>query len=96
MGSVTMRYGNSDRANCVESQSSDPPKHGPANVEDLHSPTALEPLYSMPALHEMEPTLSAPEVGPVNARVSPYPAPKTTKEGKGKGFRPRSKGPKKD
>ena len=53
MGSVTMRSENSDRDNGAGSQSPVPlnPRH--ANIEDLQSPTALEPLYSMPALHEM-------------------------------------------
>ena len=96
MGSVTMRSKNYDRANGAHSQSQFPSNYRHANKEDLQSPTALEPLYSMPALHEMGPTPSAPEVGPVNARVYPYHAPKTTKERKGKGFRPRCKGPKKD
>ena len=71
MGSVTMRSENSDRANGAESQSPGAPSHRHTNTEHLQSPTVLEPLYSMPALHEMDPTPSAPEVGPVNARVSP-------------------------
>ena len=96
VGSVTMRSENSDGANGTEEEFPDPRNIGHPNIEALQSPTALAPPYSMLALHEMEPTTSAPEVGLVKARVSPYPAPKTTKEGKRKGFRPRSKGPKKD
>ena len=75
MGGVTIRSENSDQSNGAGSQSPVPPNPRHANIEDLQSPTALKPPYSMPRLHEMEPTPSALEVGPVNARVSPYPAP---------------------
>ena len=96
MGSVTMRSENSHQVDGAKSQSPVRPNLRHANIANLQSPTSLESLYSMPALHEMEPTPNAPEVGPMNARVSPYPAPKPSKEGEGKGLRPRSKGPKKD
>ena len=96
MGSVIMQSEGSDRANGAGSPSPVPPNPRHANIEDLQSPTALEPLFPMPPFHEMEPTPSAPEVGPVNAPVSPYPALKPSKEGRGKGFRHRSKRPGKD
>ena len=51
MGKVTMPSETSDRADGAESQSSVQPNHRHANMEDLQSPTALDPLYSMPPLH---------------------------------------------
>ena len=88
MGSLTMRSESSDQADGAKSPSPVMPNPRHANIADLQSPTALEPFYSMPALYEMEPTPSAPEVGPVNAGLSPYSAPKAIKKKKRKRVSP--------